>query len=323
MHQERCRRRGEQGIGGDGDDEWCEQGFVNDLQDDQHAERTRGPQQVIVEAQRGFIVLLHQPAVRVLGRKKPARNAMAKSGRGHARDNPLSNLFETNGQQPERGQSQQCREARERRPDRKPDEDPQRGPCLGRAGIRRFPDQAWQPPSGQYDHDCDDDDDDQGRSRPAGAGMMLAPGVDQRLYAAQLDRQRAINFGPERRIEYAGASREQLVGIQRVAFLGDTITQLVGLDREHAGLFQLTIDVVEFVRKLLALAGNLCAFGRRVLGRRGAELFQPVLRFFGARLEPVDFFPQDVGRRVELVAKAGEGLGGDVLAVDRGLDLVQ
>ena len=323
MNQERGRNGREQRVCSDGDDEGREQGLVDDLQDDQHAERARGPDQVIIEAAGGFIVLLHQPALRVLGRKQPARNAMAECGGGHAGDEPLSNLLQTNGQQPESGQGQQCCEAGERCSDRKPGEHPQCCPSLGRTRIGRFSDNPWKPPSGQRNRERDNDDDDQSRRRPAWASMLLAPGVEQRLYASQLDRQCPVDLAPEGGVEDARASREQFVGVKRVAFLGDAIPQLVGPDREHAGLFQLTVDIVELRSELLALAGNLRAFGRRILGRRGPELLQAVLGLVGARLEPVDFFPQDVGRRIELVAKAGEGLGGDVLAVDRGLDLVQ
>ena len=152
---------------------------------------------------------------------------------------------------------------------------------------------------------------------------MFAPSIKQRFDAAQLDRQGAVNVGPEGRIEYAGAAREQLVGVQRMAFLGDAITQLAGPNDENASLFQLAVDIVELLREFLALAGDLRAFGRGVLGWRGTQLLQPVASLLSAWLEPVDFLPQDVRRRIEGVAEAGEGFRRYVLAVDRGLDLVQ
>ena len=323
VKQERRRYRREQGVGGDGDDERCEQGLVHDLQDDQEPKRARRPDQMIVKARRGFVVFLHQTAMGVLRRKQPARHPMTECGRRHAGDNPLSDLLETHGQQTERCQCKQSCEAGKRHADREPGEHPQRGPGLGRSRIRRLSDEPRKPPSRQCKRERDDNDDNESGGCPTRAGMMFAPSIKQRFDAAQLDRQGAVNVGPEGRIEYAGAAREQLVGVQRVAFLGDAITQLAGPNDENASLFQLAVDIVELLREFLALAGDLRAFGGGVLGWRGTQLLQPVASLLSAWLEPVDFLPQDVRRRIEGVAEAGEGFRRYVLAVDRGLDLVQ
>src|SRR5215471_2175158 len=51
---------------------------MHDLQDDQDPERARRPDQMVVEAERGGVVFLHKSPFGLLGRKQPARHAMAE-----------------------------------------------------------------------------------------------------------------------------------------------------------------------------------------------------------------------------------------------------
>src|SRR5262249_3018960 len=108
-----------------------------------------------------------------------------------------------------------------------------------------------------------------------------------------------------------------------MAFLRHTVAQLVDPQRQDPSLFQFTIEFAELLCELLALLGDISALGGRILGRRRAKLLQALLRLAGARLEFVDLGPQCVRRRVERFSKSCQCLSGDLVATDRGFDLVQ
>src|SRR6516165_10878128 len=108
-----------------------------------------------------------------------------------------------------------------------------------------------------------------------------------------------------------------------MAFLRHTVAQLIDPERQDPSLFQFTIELAELLGELLALLGDISALGGRILGRRGAKLLQALLRLAGARLEFVDLGPQCVRRRVERFSKSCQRLSGDLVATDRGFDLVQ
>src|SRR5215467_14668320 len=108
-----------------------------------------------------------------------------------------------------------------------------------------------------------------------------------------------------------------------MASLRHTVAQLVGPERQDPSLFQCTIEFAELLCELLTLMGDIGALGGRILGRRGAELLQALLRLARAWLEFVDFGPQCVRRRVEGFSKSCQRLSGDLVATDRGFDLVQ
>src|SRR5215470_15038262 len=108
-----------------------------------------------------------------------------------------------------------------------------------------------------------------------------------------------------------------------MAFLRHTVAQLVDPERQDPSLFQFTIEFAELLCELLALVGDIGALGCRILGRRGAKLLQALLRLAGARLEFVDLGPQCVRRRVERFSKSCQRLSRDLVATDRGFDLVQ
>src|SRR5262252_10383219 len=105
---------------------------MDDLRDDQDSECARGPDQVVVEAKRGGVVLLHESARGLPWRKQPACHAIAECRSRNARNKSFANLSETDGQQPQRIKSEQSRGGRQRRARRKPREYPQRRPSLGR-----------------------------------------------------------------------------------------------------------------------------------------------------------------------------------------------
>src|SRR5215470_6518518 len=108
-----------------------------------------------------------------------------------------------------------------------------------------------------------------------------------------------------------------------MAFLRHTVAQLVDPERQDPSLFQFTIEFAELLCEFLALLGDISALGGRILGRRRAKLLQALLRLAGARLEFVDLGPQCVRRRVERFSKSCQRLSGDLVATDRGFDLVQ
>ena len=108
-----------------------------------------------------------------------------------------------------------------------------------------------------------------------------------------------------------------------MASLRHALAQLIDPHREHAGLFQGTVQLAEAGRELLALVGDLLRFRRSILCRRGAELLQALLGLVHPRLEVVDLAAQVVRRRVELLPQLDERLLRDVVAADRLLDLVQ
>src|SRR5438105_9108307 len=83
MHQEPRRDRREYGIRGHRDDQRREQSLVHHLRDDQDAERARGPDEVVVEAERGSVVLLQEAAFRLPWRKQPPRHAIAETRGGY------------------------------------------------------------------------------------------------------------------------------------------------------------------------------------------------------------------------------------------------
>src|SRR5262249_22146965 len=108
-----------------------------------------------------------------------------------------------------------------------------------------------------------------------------------------------------------------------MAFLRHTVAQLVDPERQDPSLFQFTIEFAELLCELLALLDDISALGGRILGRRRAKLLQALVRLAGARLEFVDLGPQCVRRRVERFSKRCQRLSGDLVATDRGFDLVQ
>src|SRR5215467_7953993 len=108
-----------------------------------------------------------------------------------------------------------------------------------------------------------------------------------------------------------------------MTFLRYAVVQLVDHERQHPGLFQFTVEFAELLCKLLALVGDVGALGRRILGGRGAELLQALLRIAGARFEFVDLGPQRVRRRVECLSKTGQRFGSDLVAADGRFDLVE
>src|SRR5262245_44220169 len=108
-----------------------------------------------------------------------------------------------------------------------------------------------------------------------------------------------------------------------MTFLRYAVAQLVDPERQHPGLFQFTVEFAELLCKLLALVGDIGALGRRILGGRGAELLQALLRIAGAGFEFVDLGPQRVRRRVECLSKTGQRFGSDLVAADGRFDLVQ
>src|SRR5262249_2526512 len=99
VSQEPGRNRRERRIRGDRDDEWREQGLMDDLRDDQDPECARGPDQVVVEAKRGGVVLLHESPCGLLCPNEPAAHAIGECRSSYARNKSLANLFETDGQQ--------------------------------------------------------------------------------------------------------------------------------------------------------------------------------------------------------------------------------
>ena len=299
VQQDRSRDRRKQRIGGNGDDEGHEQGLVDDLQGDQDTERSRTPDQMIVEAARGFVVFLHQPALRIFRRKEPARDAVAEGSRGNAGDKSLGNLLDPKWQQPERIPKQQDRAARQRCARSEPNEHPQRHPSFRRARVGWPREQPQKPPSGHSDRDGGDQQRDQ-RDRRNGCSVpsIRHPSFKQRARPLQLDRQRIESIQPEEWIEHARTAREQLAGIQGMALLGHPLAQLVDPDREHTRLFQRAVELAEVGRELLAFIGDFRGFGRRILRRRGAELLEPLLDLARARLELVDLAPKSVQGRV-------------------------
>src|SRR5262245_9320429 len=108
-----------------------------------------------------------------------------------------------------------------------------------------------------------------------------------------------------------------------MTFLRHTVAQLVDPERQHPGLFQFAVEFAELLCKLFPLVGDIGALGRRILGGRGAELLQAVLRLAGAGFEFIDLGPQRIRRRVECLSKAGQRFGSDLIAADRRFDLVQ
>src|SRR2546430_526216 len=108
-----------------------------------------------------------------------------------------------------------------------------------------------------------------------------------------------------------------------MTFLGHTVAQLVDPERQHPGLFQFTVEFAELLCKLLALVGDFGALGRRILGGRGAELLQALLRLAGAGFEFIDLVPQRVRRVVECLSKTDQRFGSDLIAANRRFDLVQ
>src|SRR6516164_5471152 len=108
-----------------------------------------------------------------------------------------------------------------------------------------------------------------------------------------------------------------------MTFLRYAVAQLVDPERQHPGLFQFTVEFAELLCKLLALVGDIGALGRRILGGRGTELLQTLLRIAGARFEFVDLGPQRVRRRVECLSETGQRFGSNLVAADGRFDLVQ
>src|SRR5262245_22917960 len=100
-----------------------------------------------------------------------------------------------------------------------------------------------------------------------------------------------------------------------MTFLRHAIAQLADSEREHPRLFQFTVEFTELLCKLLALFGDIGAFGRRILGGRGTELLQPFLRLPDAGLEFVDRRAQHLRCRVESLSEPSEPFRRDVLAV--------
>jgi hypothetical protein len=100
VSQERGRNRRERRVRGDRDDEWCEQGLVHDLQDDQDPECARRPDQMVVEAERGGVVFLHKSPFGLLGRKQSARHAIAERRGRYARNKSFADLLKACCQQP-------------------------------------------------------------------------------------------------------------------------------------------------------------------------------------------------------------------------------
>src|SRR5262245_42926351 len=108
-----------------------------------------------------------------------------------------------------------------------------------------------------------------------------------------------------------------------MTFLRHTVAQLVDPERQHPGLFQFTVEFAELLCKLLALVGDIGALGRRILGGRGAELLQALLRLAGAGFGFTVLGRQRVRRRVDFWWKTGQGFASDLIAPDRRFDLVQ
>src|SRR5215470_15314337 len=73
-----------------------------------------------------------------------------------------------------------------------------------------------------------------------------------------------------------------------MTFLRHTVAQLVDPERQHPGLFQFAVEFAELLCKLFPLVGDIGALGRRILGGRGAELLQALLRLAGAGFEFID-----------------------------------
>ena len=73
---------------------------MHDLQDDQDPERARRPDQMVVEAERGGVVFLHKSPFGLLGRKQPARHAIAERRGRYARHKSFADLLKASCQQP-------------------------------------------------------------------------------------------------------------------------------------------------------------------------------------------------------------------------------
>ena len=184
--------------------------------------------------------------------------------------------------------------------------------------------QAREPPPRQPDRESDDAErDDRGRCRLCTVAAFAPPRFHQRPRALELDRHGPDNVRPKERVEHARSPCEQLAGVQRVAFLGHALAQLLDPYREHARLFQGAVKLAEAGRKLLAFTGDFLRFGRCILCRRGAQLLQPFLDFARMGFKLVELAAQSIGRRVELFPQVEERFLRHVLPADRFFDLVQ
>ncbi len=108
-----------------------------------------------------------------------------------------------------------------------------------------------------------------------------------------------------------------------MTLLRHALAQLIRSEGENSGLFQFTVELGELLRQLLALAGDVGALGRRILGGRGAELLHALLQLMNARLELVDAGAKCLRCRIERLPKTHERFRQDIFAVDAGFDLVQ
>src|ERR1700730_7667348 len=108
-----------------------------------------------------------------------------------------------------------------------------------------------------------------------------------------------------------------------MTFLRHTVAQLVDPERQDPSLFQFTIEFGELLGELFAFVGDIGARGGCILGGRGTKLLQALLRLAGPGFELVYRGPQCVRRRVECFSKSCQRFSVDLVATDRGFDLVQ
>src|SRR5262249_60687777 len=102
---------------------------------------------MVVEAEHGGVVFLHESAFGLFGRKQPARHAMAERRGRYARNKSFANLLKACCQQPQRIKCQQNCGGRQRRARREPNEYPQGRPSPGRRRVRWLGDKSRKPPS--------------------------------------------------------------------------------------------------------------------------------------------------------------------------------
>src|SRR5262249_7261815 len=108
LRKEPGRDRREDGIRGHRDDQRREQDLVYHLRDDKDAECAGGPDEVVVEAERGSVVLLQEAAFRLPWRKQPPRHAIAETCGGYCGNQSLGDLLDADCQQAERIECEQA-----------------------------------------------------------------------------------------------------------------------------------------------------------------------------------------------------------------------
>ena len=181
--------------------------------------------------------------------EQPAGYAVTEARGRDAGEQALGNLFDASSQQAERLECQQRRGSCQWRAGGEPNENPQRGPSFGRAGLHRMSEQSGKPPSGQCDRNGNDPKRDQNRGAPLQAVTAFAnPRVEHRPFRAQFDRESPQRVHPKEGIEHAGGAGEQLSGIQRVPLLRHALAQLIRSEREDLGLLQFTVELAELLR---------------------------------------------------------------------------